>query len=260
VKAASVLLVAALLTTSCAGTIEPAEPNSERVDTVPLVAKVDSASEAPVTQALTPTTIFAPPSTVAPVTKQSASKFEGVDESEPPESASTRNVLGSLQPRRWVSRPLEPQIAVTFVDEGWTAIDYGCDGLLDYATFRHDGYPGTTAALFVGPIHQDCSFVELVADLPTIDSTPVQVEIGVGDWYALLYEESLPDWSYMGVRLGPSSRGSGHLYLIEGDERNYFAFITARGDRFEDFAAIARTVLESLELDVGPVPNATARP
>jgi hypothetical protein len=101
--------------------------------------------------------------------------------------------------------------------------------------------------------------LELVADLPTIDSTPVQVEIGVGDWYALVYEESLPDWSYLGVRLGPSSRGSGHLYLIEGDERNYFAFITARGDRFEDFAAIARTVLESLELDVGPVPNATDR-
>ncbi len=252
VKFETIILVAVLVGTSCGSGTELPQRNSDPDDRVRQVPNTVSTSEAPVTQALTPTTIFAPPSTVAPVTEQSASELEGADESEPPQSVSTRNVSGSLQPRRWLSRPLEPQIAVTFVDEGWTASDFGCGGLLDYATFRH--YPdfATTAAFYVGPIHQDCSFVELVADLPTIDSAPVQVEIGVDEWYALRYEESQPDWSYLGVRLGPNTHGLGHLYLIEGEERNYFAFITAPADLFEEFAAMARTVLASLELDVDP--------
>jgi hypothetical protein len=251
-KFATIILVAGLVSTSCGSGTELPQRNSDPGDRVRVVPNIVSASEAPGTQALTPTTIFVAPITVAPITEQSASELDVPVESEPPESTSTRDVSGSLQPRRWVSRPLEPQIAVTFVDEGWTAIDYGCDGLLDYATFRHPDF-ATRAALYVGPIHQDCPFVELVADLPTIDSTPVQVEIGVDDWYALLYEEPLPDWSYLGVRLGPNSRGLGHLYLIEGDERNYFAFITAPTELFEEFAVMARTVLESLELDVGPL-------
>jgi hypothetical protein len=175
------------------------------------------------------------------------------------QSMSTRDFLANLQPRRWVSSgDAKPLIAVTFTDEGWTASDIGCDGLLDWTIFRN--YPdfATTAALYVGPIHQGCTFVELVADLPTIDSPPVPVEIGVDDWYALRYEESRPDWSYLGVHSGPNSQGLGHLYLIEGDERNYFAFITAPTELFEEFAAMARTVLANLELDVDP--NAADRP
>jgi hypothetical protein len=145
---------------------------------------------------------------------------------------------------------MESRIAVTFDIGGWRAMDIGCDGLLDYAEFTH--YPNfrNSAKMHIGPIHQDCTFRELIAGLPPMDSESVEVQVGVDRWEALQYAESHPDWSYLGVRLGPNSLGAGHLYLINGDERNYFAFITAPAEVFDEFVSLTSAVLASLELDV----------
>jgi hypothetical protein len=393
VKAASVLLVAALLTTACAGTIETAEPNSGKVDTVRMVAKVDPASKTPAAQTPDPETVFPTTSTSGvkiekctapsepgstassvfvelhdaidvvvrhtnalgkgltainnfepgwesrePIASTIALLVEEVEQVEMIASAVLRDEFGaafdqeygwefprdalplspalgnleelatsvdmyrneilpllfsirslpeavdywnhgaspcghangmverldgalravssgtpssSLAPRRWISRSyMDPRIAVTFDIGGWGAIDIGCDGLLDYAKLSHYPHFGASAAIYIGPIHQDCSFQDLIVGLPPMDSPSVETRIGIDQWDALRYEESYPDWSYLGVRYGPSNRGVGTLYLIDGDARNYFVYITAHADVFDDFATLAEPILASLDLDV----------
>lgn len=161
---------------------------------------------------------------------------------------SRRGVISAGE--RWLTAGYsKPRLAVTPAAEGWTAVDYSCNGALDYATFRRSA--GLDAALYIGPVRQDCPFNELVEEMPEIAGEGTIAGVGADRWEAIRYDHvGTPSWSYLGVRIGPSSKGRGVLYLIRGDERNYFAFITANSDEFDEFLPLAETLLGSLEIDI----------
>jgi hypothetical protein len=159
---------------------------------------------------------------------------------------------------RWVNPEGRPHIAVTALVEGWTAIDIGCDGWLDWVKFERPtefgppaGQRMASAAMYVGPIYQDCPLEELIEGLPEMGDPGEPVTVGVGNRPAFRFNPSVtPDWDYLGVRFGPTGRVGKTLYLIDGEERGYFVFITGTEETFKAFSELAEELLETLELGV----------